>query len=104
MTPARELAEFDDIATCLVVDPYLGFTTHKMCTRFRHNKGKFADLNRIVTEFQEDGDYQKAYESLVTKAKWSQSYFARKTKVQIEAFKEHVSLGTVPIIMHNTLQ
>ena len=91
ITPARQLAEFDDIATCLVVDPYLGFTTHKMCARFRHNKGRFEDLRRILTRFQRDRDYEVAYDALVVKSNWSRSYFARKTKAQADAFKEHVS-------------
>lgn len=91
ITPARQLAEFDDIATCLVVDPFLGFTTHKMGARFRHNKGRFEDLRRALTQFQQDRDFERAYDSLVVKSNWSRSYFVRKTKVQVEAFKDHVS-------------
>ena len=37
---ARELAQYDDIATSLCVDPIVEFTTHKMNPRFRHVKGR----------------------------------------------------------------
>ena len=37
---ARELAQYDDVASSLCVDPMVGFTTHKMNPRFRHVKGR----------------------------------------------------------------
>ncbi|XP_065909317.1 histone-lysine N-methyltransferase KMT5B-like isoform X2 [Dysidea avara] len=90
MTPSRQLAEFDDISSSLVVDPMLGFTTHKMCSRFRHVRGKYHDLKAIVMEFSEDGDTEKAYKLLVEDTEWARLYFLRKTEEQKAAFKEHL--------------
>ena len=36
---ARELAEYDDIANSICIDPVIGFSTHKMSPRHRHSKG-----------------------------------------------------------------
>ena len=30
---ARELCDYDDLCTSLIIDPFLNFTTHKMNTR-----------------------------------------------------------------------
>ena len=45
---ARELAQYDDIATSLCVDPVVNFTTHKMNPRFRHVKGRYVGSNLNV--------------------------------------------------------
>ena len=47
---ARELAQYDDIASSLCVDPIVGFTTHKMNPRFRHVKGRYAPSCLLSSE------------------------------------------------------
>ena len=47
ISPA-ELCEADDIATALVVDQFLGFTTHKMNTRYDTIVTSFGPTNWLV--------------------------------------------------------
>ena len=92
MTP-RELSDFDDIATAVIVDPYLGFTTHKMNLRFRTPKpGHRKYLKMMVMKFMEHQDYEKAFNELCA-CEWVRSITARKTKAWQAGLKEHVSLG-----------
>lgn len=83
----KELAEADDLASALTVDPYLGFTTHKMTDmKLRipeRIKRKFRD---IICNFQKHKCYDAAYNQLIAdpnivKRPWSVD----------PRFKEHVT-------------
>ncbi|CAH8854778.1 unnamed protein product [Trichobilharzia szidati] len=83
----RELAEADDLASALTVDPYLGFTTHKM-TDMRLKiperiQKKFCD---IISTFRKNKCYDTAFNQLtadpnIVKRSWSID----------PRFKEHIN-------------
>ncbi|KAL9955786.1 hypothetical protein ACROYT_G037165 [Oculina patagonica] len=90
-TQARQLAESDDIASSLVLDTMLGFTTHKMAARFRPLKVDQEIVRKAVERYRKDGDIEQAYNEIVFNAgDWERCYFITKSKPQIAAFKEHV--------------
>ncbi|KAB7494133.1 Histone-lysine N-methyltransferase KMT5B-A [Armadillidium nasatum] len=89
MSP-RELSEADDFATALVIDPYLGFTTHKMNIRHRPLRGSKEELHTIVKEFKEHQDYTKAFKQLMS-GDWVPSIlFHLKSKLSQSYIKEHI--------------
>ncbi|XP_036918427.1 histone-lysine N-methyltransferase KMT5B isoform X2 [Sturnira hondurensis] len=86
---AKELCENDDLATSLVLDPYLGFQTHKMNTRFRPIKGRQEELKEVIERFKKDEHLEKAFKCL-TSGEWARHCFLHKNKMQEKLFKEHV--------------
>ncbi|XP_034039125.1 histone-lysine N-methyltransferase KMT5B [Thalassophryne amazonica] len=86
---AKELCENDDLTTSLILDPYLGFQTHKMNTRFRPVKGRQEELKEIIERFKKHDNLEKAFRAL-TIGDWSRHLFLHKTKAQEKLFKQHV--------------
>ncbi|KAK6192596.1 hypothetical protein SNE40_004040 [Patella caerulea] len=84
----KELSENDDLATSLVLDPYLGFQTHKMNLRHRPLKSK-KELKGVVEEFIKHQNYEKSYRALIGVECCKSSYII-KSKFQQKTFKEHV--------------
>ncbi|XP_074522056.1 histone-lysine N-methyltransferase KMT5B [Halichoeres trimaculatus] len=86
---AKELCENDDLTTSLILDPYLGFQTHKMNTRFRPVKGRQEELKEVIEHFKKHDNLDKAFRAL-TSGDWSRNLFLHKTKAQEKLFKQHV--------------
>ncbi|XP_030622308.1 histone-lysine N-methyltransferase KMT5B [Chanos chanos] len=112
---AKELCEYDDLTTSLILDPYLGFQTHKMNTRssrggrqesfngekvnvilnfffffrFRPIKGRQGELRDIIERFKKHNNLEKAFQAL-TSGDWTRHHFLNKTKAQEKLFKAHV--------------
>ncbi|XP_051953237.1 histone-lysine N-methyltransferase KMT5B [Xyrauchen texanus] len=86
---AKELCEYDDLSTSLILDPYLGFQTHKMNTRFRPIKGRQAELREVIEHFKKHDNLDKAFQAL-TSGDWTRNHFLNKTKSQEKLFKAHV--------------
>jgi len=88
MTP-KELSDNDDLATGLVLDPFLGFSTHKMNLRYRPPKANREELKQAVVDFIEHQDYEKAYKQL-TSSDYVWNFLANKSKQQQLTVKEHI--------------
>ncbi|XP_077994748.1 uncharacterized protein LOC144448394 [Glandiceps talaboti] len=87
----KELCENDDLGTSLVLDPYLGFTTHKMNTRFRPVTARSEQLRQTVDKFHKKKSTLEDTLKSLTSGDWYRLYFMNKSKNQQNTFKEHIS-------------
>lgn len=84
----KELSENDDIATSLILDPYLGFTSHKMNLTYRDCHLDNVVLKRILDDFMCDKNYGKALKNIM-KGDWMSNI---SLKLQGKHLEEHVSI------------
>ncbi|XP_008067014.1 histone-lysine N-methyltransferase KMT5C [Carlito syrichta] len=86
---ARELCENDDLATSLVLDPYLGFRTHKMNVSPVPPLRRQHHLRSALETFLRQRDLEAAYRAL-TLGGWMAHYFQSRGPRQEAALKTHV--------------
>lgn len=89
MSP-RELSENDDLATSLILDPHLGFQTHKMNIRFRPLKVDTQQLKAIVDEFILTQNYDVAIQRIY-EGPWIPRHLKNKNKIATKRLHDHVS-------------
>ncbi|XP_021953852.1 histone-lysine N-methyltransferase KMT5B isoform X2 [Folsomia candida] len=91
MTP-KELSDNDDLATAIVLDPVLGFNTHKMCLRYYppyKTPESAQTLKNIIEKFSDHQNQDVAMNELI-EGGFLRKFLKNKTPEQTVAVQEHV--------------
>lgn len=88
MTP-KELSDNDDLATGLVLDPILGFQTHKMNLKYRPLRVNTDPIKDILEDFIRSQNYARCYQQLM-KGNWIPRAVLNKSKVAQKRLEAHI--------------
>ncbi|XP_071322984.1 histone-lysine N-methyltransferase KMT5C isoform X2 [Trachinotus anak] len=85
----KELCETDDLATRLVLDPLLGFSTHKMNISPPPEIRRWGNLKETLLRFQRTHDFNATFEAL-TVGELAGDYFNALGSHRQELLRQHV--------------
>ncbi|XP_008327598.1 histone-lysine N-methyltransferase KMT5C isoform X1 [Cynoglossus semilaevis] len=85
----KELCETDDLATRLVLDPLLGFSTHKMNISPPPEIRRWGNLKETLLRFQRTHDFDTTFEAL-TEGELAGDYFNALGSHRQELLRQHV--------------
>ncbi|KAK2833060.1 hypothetical protein Q5P01_016949 [Channa striata] len=85
----KELCETDDLATSLVLDPLLGFSTHKMNISPPPEIRRWGNLKETLLRFQRTHDFSSTFEAL-TVGELAGDYFNALGSHRQELLRQHV--------------
>lgn len=89
---AEQLCDYDDLATTIVIDSYLGFQTHKMKLKIRPTRKHKTTWLRLIQNFIEDKDYELFFQEMTRNNDIIQTHFTRSKPLQkLEHFKQHLN-------------
>ncbi|XP_062295129.1 histone-lysine N-methyltransferase KMT5C [Scomber scombrus] len=85
----KELCDTDDLATSLVLDPLLGFSTHKMNVSPPPEVRRWGNLKETLLRFQRTHDFNATFEAL-TVGELAGDYFNALGSHRQELLRQHV--------------